>query len=145
MARARRLQTWRAVGSRTLTRLRVWWLFVEQELVGQAEQCQEPVDRASVNDHGETPSLLAQAAVAVTQEMRAGAVHEVHFAQGEDDRPAVGIGLAQGTLKLWERGEVELARECHLRDRSGVASPIGHAQHAASVGAGGDGLGHGSS
>ena len=42
------------------------WLFEEQEVMGQAEQCQESVDRASVNnDEKETPSRLAQATVGV--------------------------------------------------------------------------------
>jgi len=42
--------------------------------------------------------------------MRAGAVHEVKLSQVENDRPALGIGRAQPTLKLWDRGDVELAK-----------------------------------
>jgi len=66
---------------------------------------------ASVNDdEEEIPSRLAQAAAAVDYEMRAGAVHEVKLSQVENDRPALGIGRAQPTLKLWDRGDVELAK-----------------------------------
>jgi hypothetical protein len=77
--------------------------------------------------------------------MRAGAVHEVKLAQVEDERPAVGIVLAQGTLELWDRGDVELAEERREGDRSGVASFMGQAQHTARVGAGYDGLDDGAS
>jgi hypothetical protein len=78
--------------------------------------------------------------------MRAGAVHEVNLAQVEDDRPAVGVGLAQGTLELWDCGEVELAGGRHDRDRSGASLIVmGQAEHAAPVGPGCGGLGHGAS
>jgi len=60
------VQAARAVGAQTLTRSCLSWLFEEQEVVGKAEHCQESVDRASVNDdEEESPSRLAQAAVAV--------------------------------------------------------------------------------
>ena len=115
-------------------------------MVGQAEQCQAPVDRASVNDdEEEAPSLLAQAAVAVDDAMRAGAVHEVKLGQVEDERPAVVIVVAQGALELWDRGDVELAEERREGDRSGVATFMGQAQHAARVGVGYDGLDDGAS